>query len=219
MNDIQIFNYKENPVTFQVGNTDIMINATEMAKPFGKQPSDWLRLKSTEEFLTALASVRGIPRTDMLLKIQGGGIQGTWMHEDVALEFARWLSPAFAIWCNDRIKELLKNGSTELPSNGYAMQLPKTYSEALRQLADAVEAKEKVQLQLAAKTEQLDESKDWYSIKRWAKEHGMNWRKVSWRALKAISAEHGLGVKKIFDGNYGEVNIYHRKAFAILYGK
>lgn len=164
-------------------------------------------------------AVRGIPRTDMLLKIQGGGIQGTWMHEDVALEFARWLSPAFAIWCNDRIKELLKNGSTELPTNGYAMQLPKTYSEALRQLADAVEAKEKVQLQLAAKTEQLDESKDWYSIKRWAKEHGMNWRKVSWRALKAISAEHGLGVKKIFDGNYGEVNIYHRKAFAILYGK
>ena len=155
----------------------------------------------------------------MLLKIQGGGIQGTWMHEDVALEFARWLSPAFAIWCNDRIKELLKNGSTELPTNGYAMQLPKTYSEALRQLSDSVEAKESVQLQLAAKTEQLDESKDWYSIKRWAKEHGMNWRKVSWRALKAISAEHGLGVKKIFDGNYGEVNIYHRKAFAILYGK
>lgn len=33
------------------------------------------------------------------------------MHEDVALEFARWLSPAFAIWCNDRIKELLMNGT------------------------------------------------------------------------------------------------------------
>lgn len=34
------------------------------------------------------------------------------MHEDVALEFARWLSPAFAIWCNDRIKELLTVGIT-----------------------------------------------------------------------------------------------------------
>lgn len=33
------------------------------------------------------------------------------MHEDVALEFARWLSPAFAIWCNDRIKELLMKGT------------------------------------------------------------------------------------------------------------
>jgi len=39
-------------------------------------------------------------------------MQGTWLHEDVALEFARWLSPAFAIWCNDRIKELLKHGAT-----------------------------------------------------------------------------------------------------------
>ena len=34
------------------------------------------------------------------------------MHEDVAIEFARWLSPAFAIWCNDRIKELLTLGMT-----------------------------------------------------------------------------------------------------------
>ena len=32
--------------------------------------------------------------------------------EDVALEFARWLSPAFAIWCNKRIKELLQYGMT-----------------------------------------------------------------------------------------------------------
>lgn len=39
-------------------------------------------------------------------------MQGTWMHEDVAMEFARWLSPTFAIWCNDRIKELLKYGMT-----------------------------------------------------------------------------------------------------------
>ena len=36
------------------------------------------------------------------------------MHEDVALEFARWLSPAFAIWCNDRIKELLTKGTTSI---------------------------------------------------------------------------------------------------------
>src|SRR5690606_3990957 len=28
------------------------------------------------------------------------------------LEFARWLNPAFAIWCNDRIKELMKFGFT-----------------------------------------------------------------------------------------------------------
>lgn len=93
--------------------------------------------------------------------------------------------------------------------------LPRTYSEALRQLADEVEAKEKAKFLLERKTEQLDESKEWFSIKRWAKEHGINWRNINWRALKAISVEHGYEVKKIFDGNYGEVNIYHKNVFDI----
>ena len=122
-----------------------------------------------------------------------------------AEEFQAWV-------CDEVLPTLRKTGT-------YIMAMPRNYAEALRQLADTVEEKEKIQLQLEKKTEQLDEAKDWFSIKRWAKEHGINWRKVSWRALKAISAEHGLEVKKIFDGNYGEVNLYHRKAFAILYGK
>lgn len=124
---------------------------------------------------------------------------------ETAKAFKRWV-------CSEVLPAIRKTGS-------YTMALPKTYSEALRQLADAVEEKEKIQLQLETKTRQLDESKDWYSVKRWAKEHGMNWRNISWRALKAISAEHGYEVKKIFDSNYGRVNIYHRKVFAILFGK
>ena len=43
------------------------------------------------------------------------------MHEDVALEFARWLSPAFAIWCNDRIKELLTTGVTTVSNDDEAI--------------------------------------------------------------------------------------------------
>lgn len=120
---------------------------------------------------------------------------------------------AFQDWVVEEVLPAIRK------TGSYTMALPRTYSEALRQLADVVETKEKIQLQLEVKTQQLDEAKDWFSIKRWAKEHGINWRKISWRALKAISAEHGLEVKKIFDGNYGEVNLYHRKAFVILYGK
>ena len=106
-----------------------------MAKSFGKQPSDWLRLKSTSDFMDAVYTskgynpVQGIPRmadsepftdvVNLVHIVQGGNnLQntGTWMHEDVALEFARWLSPAFAIWCNDRIKELLRHGFTATDS-------------------------------------------------------------------------------------------------------
>lgn len=97
--------------------------------------------------------------------------------------------------------------------------IPQTYSEALRQLADEVEAKEKAQLLLAEKSEQLDESKEWYSIKRWAQMHRRNWRSYNWRKLKAVSYELGYAVKKIFDANYTEVNIYHRAVFEAVYGK
>lgn len=69
------------------------------------------------------------------------------------------------------------------------------------------------QLLLEQKTEQLDESKEWYSIKRWAKEHGMNWRSINWRKMKALSYELGYDIKKVFDANYGQVNIYNVKVF------
>lgn len=35
---------------------------------------------------------------------------GTWMVEELAMEFARWLSPSFSIWCNAKIRDILTNG-------------------------------------------------------------------------------------------------------------
>ena len=93
------------------------------------------------------------------------------------------------------------------------IKTPQTYAEALRRLADEVEAKEQIQYQLEQKTEQLDESKEWYSIKRWAKEQNMNWRCINWRRMKALSYGLGYEIKKIFDANYGQVNIYHINVF------
>lgn len=113
MNTPIVYNYKGSKISFANGK-NVMVNATEMAKTFGKYPKDFLVNKQTKEFLSSLSAVRGISLTELVKVVQGGDpqMQGTWMHEDVALEFARWLSPAFAIWCNDRIKELLKYGMT-----------------------------------------------------------------------------------------------------------
>lgn len=110
MNEIRIFNYNGSNITFNRDDC-VMVNATQMAKPFGKRPAKWLELPSTKEFLSKLTEVRksdiGFVRTEKGGNLGGGG---TWMHEDVALEFARWLSPEFAIWCNDRIKDLFRQG-------------------------------------------------------------------------------------------------------------
>lgn len=81
----------------------VMVNATQMAKPLGdsKRAKNWLGLKSTQEFLSVLNEGKNLPSSD-LVKVTHGNNGSTWMHEDVAIEFSRWLSPKFAIWYNDR---------------------------------------------------------------------------------------------------------------------
>ena len=160
------FNYLGNAITFQRENGNVMANATEMAKPFGKQPSDWFRQKSTSEFLNALQAARGNPRmTDYVLVINGNTAPGTWVSEDVAMEFARWLSPVFAIWCNDRMKELLKYGATavnpdDLLNPDFIIKLATELKteRARRELIEAREEAQREQLKLAApKTQYFDE--------------------------------------------------------------
>lgn len=111
-NQIQVFQYNGSPVTFNTGDS-VMVNATEMAKPFGKSATHWLRNQSTKDFIDEYAALRNRNPLDLVQTVNGDN-GGTWMHEDVAMEFARWLSPKFAIWCNDRIRELLTKGSTSI---------------------------------------------------------------------------------------------------------
>lgn len=114
MDNSKTFIYEGSPVTFQIGEAT-MVNATEMAKPFGKQPVFWLNNQYTKGFLEEMSKLRNLSLADLVRVTKGGNAPGTWFHEDVALEFARWLSPQFAIWCNDRIKELMKYGVTATP--------------------------------------------------------------------------------------------------------
>ena len=112
MKNLQIFNYNDTPVSFQMGDGELMINATEMAKPFRKRASNWLSTQQAKELICSLSAKTGIPATGLVVVNQGGSNQGTWMHEDLALLFAQWLSPDFYLWCNDRIKELFRFGLT-----------------------------------------------------------------------------------------------------------
>lgn len=117
------FNYEGKVIDFKDQKGSVMVNATQMGKAFNKRAGDWLRLQSTEEFLNALKISRNADMRNELFQedekplvqvVQGGKNQGTWMQEDVALEFSRWLSPTFAIWTNKHIKELLLKGSTAI---------------------------------------------------------------------------------------------------------
>lgn len=132
---IMKYSYEGTPITFSKGE-DVMVNASQMAKAFGKRPTDFLKSQQTKDFIEELSAVRKIVASD-LVKVVNGNNGGTWMHEDVAMEFARWLSPKFAIWTNDRIKELLRTGVATVSDDN------ETIARAMQILQQRLDAKER----------------------------------------------------------------------------
>ncbi len=65
--------------------------------------------------------------------------------------------------------------------------------------------------------QQLDESKSWYTIKRVAQINGVNWKTLDWKILKRQSVMMNKQIQKIFDANFGEVNLYHIDVFRAVY--
>ncbi len=113
-----VLQYSGSNICFERIGGRLMVNATQMAKPFGVIPKDWLRTQQAKDLLNA-AVVRHKCLTADLLEIRQGGMpekQGTWMHEDIALLFAQWLSPDFYLACNDVLKQVMSKHALDTPS-------------------------------------------------------------------------------------------------------
>ena len=133
--------YKGAQVTFDdtLANV-IFVNATEMGSIYGEKPERWLELPSTKQFLNCLSLARMSVCDFVPYRLGRADIASEatslWFNEDVAVEFARWLSPAFSIWCSDKIKEIA-SGSHYVFS---IFSVPKTLSEALALAAEQAKA-------------------------------------------------------------------------------
>jgi len=103
--------YQDVAVQFLVNSdrSNIMINATELAKHFGKDLFQYTKSKATKEYLSAclkpaFAGLLGVEtEEDLIVSRQKSG---TFMHEAVAIDFAMWLDPEFRVWVGIKIKEL-----------------------------------------------------------------------------------------------------------------
>jgi len=74
-----LMEYDNYPIIFDVSNTEnIMANATEIGKIYGKKPNDWLRLPSTISFLKILSNTRksGISDNQLVTIKQGAPENG-----------------------------------------------------------------------------------------------------------------------------------------------
>ncbi|WP_455593038.1 phage antirepressor KilAC domain-containing protein [Bacteroides sp.] len=121
MNNSIIYSYQGSEISFINKGESTMINATQMAKPFGKQVYEYLRLPSTKELINAITGKSRIAENHLVTTVRGGLNPGTWLHENIALDFAQWLSVDFRLWCNDCIKELLRMGVVTLEQQNISL--------------------------------------------------------------------------------------------------
>ena len=111
------FQFGESVVNFEIDNKNVMVNATEMAKVFGKQVVAFMRNEDTQNFIQAcLKSEKSHflnieKEEDLYVSRQKSG---TWMHRILALKFAAWLNPDFEVWVYSVIDEILFGQYSEL---------------------------------------------------------------------------------------------------------
>lgn len=135
MSNTKVLLYEGIPITFGIGEK-LWINATNIAKNAGKRTADWLNSPPTKEYIKYYCDTTQTVSTDLVRVIKGGdsSLQGTWIMEDLIVNYGQWISPKFAVWVSTVIKELLTEGTV-------SMGLPKDYPSALRALADSHEAR------------------------------------------------------------------------------
>jgi hypothetical protein len=111
MEQIQKFVFKNTEVDFQFDKeSNVMVNATQMAKIFEKRVDVFLKSDHAKEFIKVLEFTpfggNSEPlKMDEIIKTKGQS--GTWMHRLLALKFAAWLDPKFEVWVYSTIDFIL----------------------------------------------------------------------------------------------------------------
>ena len=138
MNQVQSFNFGNIAVSFRA---DGYLNATAIAAHFGKQPRDYLKTEQTQQYIAALADflstkTKILVKENQIVNVKNGGSErGTWLHPKLAIHFARWLDPKFAVWCDEQIEQLLSGSQPKLAQTTVADRTP------LRQAVSALVGK------------------------------------------------------------------------------
>lgn len=110
-NDIVCSEITINDIVIISRPIDHYIDATQLCKAGGKKFEDWLSLDSTKEFIREIESIKGIP-SSLLVETNKGDTsrfrRGSWIHFDLSIQLAQWLSPTIAVQVTSWLRTLFK---------------------------------------------------------------------------------------------------------------
>jgi hypothetical protein len=148
---------KWNGVGIQRRGIDGWVNATAMCQAGGREWFTYSRGNRTQEYIAALAGVLGSPQncghpfcgspqdpaTVVVQSITTGPnhLRGTWVHPRLAVDLARWISPAFAVWMDGWFLETTgRDAPHHQPTTPGITVAARTEREAMQLWQAAIEA-------------------------------------------------------------------------------
>ena len=104
--------FKETEINFFISNIDkdVLVNASEMAKTFNKNPKDFLKLKETEKFIDTLLVYLNSEKEISSYKYEDIVFvkdESVYMYRKLAIKFASWIDMEFSIWFFETVDDIL----------------------------------------------------------------------------------------------------------------
>ena len=118
---------------------DGWINATQTIKALeAKRLDNFMKSKYFKDYVKAFCKYHQLGYEDVVKTVKGnfsksdpskiGITQGTYFHPDLAILFARWINPDFAVWADDIIKQIL-TGKIEIKHKELQQELQQDFEK------------------------------------------------------------------------------------------
>lgn len=150
------FSYNGNEVLFDIKD-DVMVNATQLAKIYGKRPNDYLSLPATNQLINAITRKYGISENQLVISKAGSSHNGggTWMHRLIVVDFCQWLDIDLKLWCTEKLDELMRYGMTATqPTLEQMINNPDLVISLATQLKSEREEKQRLALEVQKKEQE-----------------------------------------------------------------
>lgn len=118
----------EGRIVAELRPLDGFVNATRMCTTGKRFWADYYRLDSTKQYLELLCRDKQCDEAFLIDAVKGGLNQGTWVHHEIALHLAYWISPACQFAVTRLVSRYLTGHVTTQESQSAAHRLKTTSS-------------------------------------------------------------------------------------------
>jgi KilA-N domain len=197
------------------------VNATQMCKANGKFLADYTKLKSTKQYLQALSHDMKILISLLVIDIQGrASEQSTWIHPEIAIDLARWVSVEFRIWANRTLMKVMMNQEPVQQQSMTQVQLLAALAQQLAQQEQYLLEQQQQQTQILARLKAVEVEQDRvntpcghkYSVVGFANLQGLEISvkeaSAKGRKASALCRKQGIEIERIHDPRFGKVGLY-----------